>query len=125
MKTLQVHRRKSVQSQPRIITYLTKKHLLALRKLEREYQASTGTDLAFSWAIADDYLRKLDPSLRLIVVDWFYHKGSGPCEQIIRATILISTTGERVNRKGQVVWAIVDMPADMFDLLPQEELLAA
>ena len=67
--------------------YLTKDHLLKIRSLETE-------DFKFSHSLADDYVAKLSPDVRLPVTCRLTERAEGPYKTIVRVVIIIPTDGK-------------------------------
>lgn len=85
-----------------IVKYVTREHLLQLRKLEKK----RGKD--FNQAPSDGWLKKAKPGVKYPVAFHFIHN-----DKEIRVL-------SRFDSKGGLI--IVDMPFDFFSKLPEQEV---
>ncbi len=85
--------------------YLTKSILQGLRRREKRQGRK------FSWALSDDYMKRLDSSLRLPVATASL-EGS-----VVRTLITIPKDGRSRGSRG-LTQALVDMPHDVYRKLP-------
>lgn len=91
--------------------YVTKRILEGLRKRE----ARQGWK--FSWALSDDYMKRLDATLRLPVAMAFSH------DDVTRTVITMPKNGRSRGSRG-LTQRIVDMPHDVYEHLPSLTLAA-
>ena len=93
--------------------YLTKDQLLKIRSLETK-------DFKFSHslaALADDYVAKLSPDVRLpVTFEIFDRAAEGPYKTVVRVVIIIPTDGKTDKSTAR---ATVDMPLAEYDALPE------
>ena len=95
--------------------YLTKADILILRSLETE-------DFKFNHSLADDYVAKLSPDVRLPITSQSYERVDGPYKTIVRLIIIIPTDGKT---DKDTTSATVDMPIPDYLALPEMDRPAA
>lgn len=88
--------------------YVTKSILEGLRALEQ------ANGFHFSHALSDDYIAKLDPTVRLPVVKSFLNEGKANGQDVIRVELLIPKNGKAI----PLAHATVDMSYEVFKSLP-------
>ena len=89
--------------------YLTKDHLLKIRSLETE-------DFKFNHSLADDYVAKLSPDVRLPITSQSYERVDGPYKTIVRLIVIIPIDGKTDKSTTR---ATADMPLAEYLALPE------
>jgi len=95
------------------VPYITKADLIRLRSYESDA-------FHFDRALTDDYIDKLDPTVKLPVVDHLMQdQDDGPFGQIVVARVILPKQGRHTRGDDDFATGLVDMPPDEFLSLPE------